>query len=441
MIKTRISGNLTVSIFLLVCIIINTVAAKNPHKDTKNDEEDDVVLVLKPVDKQAEYYANAPVKYTLSIKNNLKETQSGKITYAIANFDWTGKVIKTMPVSIASKTSKKVSLELPGRSTGVYHIEVFVNLTEYDDTLRKVCVVDPRNIRSKYPKPADFDQFWDNTKAELANIAPHYKVTEKPELSKNGIKVYVFEMRSLGNITVRGWLTIPKGKKRQKWPVWLGLPGYQVESKPIYGASEMAVITLDVRGQGMSKDVINVPKNDFLITGIEDKNSYIYRGVLMDCIRTIDFIYSRPDLDPKAISITGGSAGGFLSLALAGLDHRVTLCAADNPVFSDWRSLVGNRNWPIYDIEIYAKKKSSLPKVLTTLDYFDAKNFATNIECPILMGAGLLDPLAPPYNTYIIYNNIPGNKIMHVYPDLTHEVTAEHGRFASYWMADHLGLY
>ncbi|RYZ99483.1 MAG: hypothetical protein EOP47_16640 [Sphingobacteriaceae bacterium] len=440
--KIKIRGSITVYIFLLLCLSINAAMADDTGKKVKIDEEDDVVLVLKPTQKQAEYKANVPVKYILSVKNNLKEAQSGKITYAIANFDWTGKIIKEMPVSLASNSSRSISLELPARATGIYHIEVFVNLTEYDDTLRKVCVVDPRGIRSKYARPADFDQFWSNTKADLAKVQPQYKITERPELAKNDLTVYLFEMKSFGDVTVRGWLTIPKGKKNQKWPVWIGLPGYQIESKPIYGANEMAVLTLDVRGQGMSKDVISVAnKKDFINLGIEDKNTYVYRGVLMDCIRAIDFACSRPNLDSEAISVTGGSAGGFLALALVSLDNRVTLCSADNPVFSDWRSLVGKKEWPMSDIEAHAKKDSSLPQVLNTLDYFDLKNFVSNIKCPVLMGIGLLDPLAPPYNSYIMYNNIPGDKIMHVYPDLTHEIPAEHAHFASYWMMDHLGLY
>jgi cephalosporin-C deacetylase len=435
--KTRIP-------ILLMCFLVlltGIATAKNSKKAVAKEEEDEIVLTLKPVNKQAEYAANAPIKYNLSIKNNLGETQTGKITYAVANLDWTGKVIKEMPVSVGTKTLKTFNLDLPGRNTGLYHIEIYVNLTEYDDTLRKICVVDPEHIRSKYPRPDDFDQFWDGTKAELAKVAPKFKMTEQDSLAKPGFKVYLFEMQSLGNVTVRGWLTIPKGKKNEKFPVWLGLPGYQVALKPIYGSGQMAIITLNVRGQGNSKDQISVPRNDFITLGIEDKKKYVFRGVIMDCIRTIDFIQTVPQLDKDLIYATGGSMGGYLAIVLASLDKRVALCSAENPVFADWRSMVGNIEWPMKDVEKYGRAKYIMPEVLNTLDYYDLKNFAPRLETRVLIGMGLLDPLAPPYNTMVMFNNIPGKKKLKVYPDLTHEVPPQHTMFESLWMMDNLGMY
>lgn len=422
-------------------LLANVTIAKNTHKTAHNDDEDDIVLTLKPANKQAEYAANSTIKYSLSIKNNLPETQTGKITYAVANLDWTGKIIKEMPVSVSTKNIKTVSLDLPGRGAGLYHIEIYVNLTEYDDTLRKVCVVDPDNIRSKYPRPADFDQFWDGAKAELAKVAPKFKMTEQDSLAKPGFKVYLIEMQSLGDVTIRGWLTIPKGKKHEKFPVWVGLPGYQVALKPIYGSGQMAILTLNVRGQGNSKDQISVPRNDFITLGIDDKYKYVFRGVIMDCVRTVDFIQTVPQLDKNLVYATGGSMGGYLAIVLASLDKRVALCSAENPVFADWRSMVGNTEWPMKDVEKYGRAKSIMPKVLNTLDYFDLKNFAARMDTRVLIGMGLLDPLAPPYNTMVMFNNIPGKKKLKVYPDLTHEVPPQHTMFESLWMMDNLGMY
>ena len=57
--------------------------------------------------------------------------------------------------------------------------------------------------------------------------------------------------------------------------------------------------------------------------------SLIYAGmtwpgiVVWDDIRTVDYLVTRPDVDPKRIGCVGVSLGGYRSLFLAGLDDRI----------------------------------------------------------------------------------------------------------------------
>jgi cephalosporin-C deacetylase-like acetyl esterase len=163
----------------------------------------------------------------------------------------------------------------------------------------------------------------------------------------------------------------------------------------------------------------------------------------MDCIRAIDFIYSRPELDPKRIEVSGGSLGGFFAAAVAGLDNRVQLISSQNPILSDIRNLADQEDWPMYDLHKYAGEKGvKFDKVLDNLDYFDIKNFAQNIQTPILLGIGLLDHLAPPNNEYAFYNLIPGKyrRIM-VFKDLGHEVATTYVLKDGHMMRDKFGLF
>lgn len=167
------------------------------------------------------------------------------------------------------------------------------------------------------------------------------------------------------------------------------------------------------------------------------------RGVIMDCVRAVDFIFSRPELDHTRIIASGGSMGGFLAMATAAVDNRVALCSAQNPILSDVNNLDGEVDWPLIDIRKYisARPGLSFSKVMNNLNYFDTKNFATMIKCPTLLGIGLLDPIVPPNNAYIDYNNISAKKHIIIFRDLAHEVGAPYKAYEGRWMRDTFGLF
>lgn len=404
-----------------------------------------VTFTATPGSKNALFKSGQPITYNIDIVNPLKDPQAGKVTYRVISSK--GKFIAedSLKVNIGGSSSKHFQLNMPARTIGFYKINLMINVSDYDDTIRRAFGVDAQNIQSPYGKPADFDQFWKDTKKELAGVKPNFKMTEVTDSAgKDNRRLYLVEMQSLDNITVRAWLTIPISKEKgRKFSVLLGLPGYQVDLKPGFGVDpDIAVMYLNVRGQGNSRDVIHTNRKDFIYYNVEDKNKYVMRGVIMDCIRCVDFICSRPELDKTKIMITGGSMGGYLAIATAGLDNRVALFSAMNPIMSDIRNLPP-KEWPLSDITQYAKTKpgTSVEAVLSNMDYYDAKNFATTISRPLLMGIGLLDYLAPPANEFALYNNIPNNKKIMVFDNLGHEVSMDYVNYQGHWARDTFALF
>jgi cephalosporin-C deacetylase len=406
----------------------------------KADEE--ISTVLTSGSKNAIFDDHA--KYTFEVKNPTATPQVGKVSYQITQH---GKKLSSdsVMVKIAKNSSGKYSFDLPSLKVGFYKVDFMVNITEYDDTTRRVFGIRPEEIVSKYGKPADFDQFWQTAKDELAKVAPKFKVTSMPKLNTPNRKVYTIEMQSLGDMTIRGFMTVPVAKNNdRKFSVLLGLPGYQVNLAPILGMDEdLAIITLNVRGQGTSRGPINTRRDEFIFYHIEDKERYVMRGVIMDCLRGIDFIYSRPELKHDNILVSGGSMGGYLALATASLDKRVNLCSAQNPILCDVYNLNGEVTWPINDIKKYIRTQPGLTydKVVNNLNYFDGKNFAMDIKCSTIMGIGLLDPYAPPANEYATFNLIPGKKRMMVFKDLGHEISKEYKELEGRWMRDAFALF
>ncbi|MCJ8211889.1 acetylxylan esterase [Mucilaginibacter sp. RS28] len=407
--------------------------------------EDDITFEAEPGKKDALFDENEKIVYKVSIRNNTQDKQTGSVGYTILSNNG-DKVIsqKSVEVTLKKDDSKSVTLSMPAQEAGFYKLNLTINVTDYDDTIRRVFGVSPKKIRSTTEKPADFDVFWRDARDSLARVPMEAKVTLMPNMEKGNTSCYLVEMKSYDNLLVRGWLTIAKNRKPgDKFPVWLVVPGYGGTGvKPIYGSTELAVFAFNCRGQGNSKDKINPTKEGYLTTGIESRYKYIYRGAIMDCIRAVDFIFSRPELDSKNIIISGGSMGGYLAIATASLDKRIKLCSANNPVFCSYRDLVGNKDWPMSDFMKYSKaRRLPLEKILKTLDYYDLKYFSPNLTCPSLIGISLLDNLAPPYNEYVMLNNIKAKYKLFVYPNLGHEVPPPLFTYLSNWMMDEFGMF
>lgn len=404
---------------------------------------DDVSTELIAHDKNAIFSESA--YYTFEVKNPTDADEEGTVSYLVTTEKGEKLFDKKINVKISKNSNESYDFHIPELKPGFYKINFMVNVSDYDDTTRRAFGIRPEEIRSEYQRPADFDQFWENAKAELAKVQPDFKITPLPKQNTENRDVFLIEMKSLDNYTIRGYMTVPKTKnKNRKFAVLLGLPGYQVSLDPMLGLdNDLAIITLNVRGQGNSKDEINTRRDEYISYRVEDRDKYVMRGVIMDCVRCIDFIYSRPNLIHDDILVSGGSMGGYLALAVAGVDKRVNLCSAQNPILCDIRGLVGEVDWPISAFKKYVATQPGLTmdKVLNNLDYYDARNFAQNIKCPTLMGIGLLDPFAPPNNEYAAFNVLGGKKRMMAFKDLAHEITEKYKDLEGRWMRDTFALF
>jgi cephalosporin-C deacetylase len=388
---------------------------------------------------------SSTASFTFSVKNTMDNDEKGTVSYLLTTEKGEKITTKSLNVKISKNSSENYDFHIPDLKAGFYKINFMINVSDYDDTTRRAFGIRPQELQSAYARPADFDQFWQKAKDELTKVKPDFKVTPLPKMNTGNRDVYEIQMRSLDNYLIKGYMTIPKTKnKNRKFSVLLGLPGYQVDLDPMVGSDDdLAIITLNTRGQGTSRGPINTRRDEFIFYHIENKEKYVMRGVIMDCVRCIDFIYSQPNLRHDNILATGGSMGGYLALATAGLDKRVNLCSSQNPILCDIRGLVDEVDWPMTSIKKYVATQPGLTmdKVLNNLDYFDGKNFASNITCPTIMGIGLLDPFAPPTNEYATYNNIRGRKRIMVFKDLAHEISGKYKELEGRWMRDAFALF
>ena len=300
---------------------------------------------------------------------------------------------------------------------------------------------DPERINPGLTREADFTAFWAQRKQELAATDPAFKVTPSNR-SNADLDVYLVEMRSLGNIRIRAWYTVPK--KPGPHPAILSVPGYNVNMQPYMQRKNVATLSLNPRGHGNSKIDLDPQGQELMFIGFVPGKpaGYFYAGAYMDCVRAVDFLASRPEIDSTRIGVEGGSQGGGLSYATAALDERVMFCAPDIPWLGDW---VGYVEADVWARENYPKLMAQFPGLTYEginqfLSYFDSMNLAGWIKCPVLMSAGLQDIVCPPRTVFAAYNQVRSRKAYHVYPWARHGTYQWHGQRKDAWMARMLGV-
>jgi cephalosporin-C deacetylase-like acetyl esterase len=64
-----------------------------------------------------------------------------------------------------------------------------------------------------------------------------------------------------------------------------------------------AVPALFPRYHGLNEEERRLPHGTKLTYGVTDRERFSYRGGYMDCIRGVDFLASRPEVDPEAMIV------------------------------------------------------------------------------------------------------------------------------------------
>ncbi len=323
--------------------------------------------------------------------------------------------------TVAAGESQPLQLVVEDLDAGFYVATIFddgIETKSFNFGVRPDDIVSPRDAKE------DFWSFWERGLRELAEVDPEYKLTLSTELSGRLRNVYVVEMKSWGGETIRGYWAVPKAAG--KYPVVVTYMGYasRVWAPSGNKGGDRAEFILSIRGQGL-----NTPYNtygEWMCYGLDNKEHYYYRGAYLDTVRAIDFVASRPEVDTRCILIEGGSQGGALTLVAASLDRRVVGAAPYVPFLSDFRDYFEIVDWPASKYFAEAERLSiSRDAMYDVLTYFDIKNLAEHITCPVLMGFGLQDVICPPHTNFAGYNAITSSKQWIVFAEKGHNIGFE----------------
>ena len=379
------------------------------------------------------------VSFSLLFNNSSNYKIEGKLNYLLIN-DFKDTIsIWNQPLKISPRKEIHAKIDKGNLPSGFY--KLYVNFKDYSMVLN--FGVNPEKIISPTDRAPDFDNFWLRAKRELAAVDPQFRLIKMDSLSTSTRDIFLVEMRSLDNVLIRGWYTHPKAPG--KYAAILHFQGYNTDAHLKFVAPEenMAVFALNIRGHGNSRDDINPGFPGFLTHNLKDKERYIYRGVYMDCIRAVDFLWSRDEVDKRYIIVEGGSQGGALCFATAALDNqRISLCIPHVPFLSDFPDYFKIADWPTNEFADFEKmnKNFGWKGIFQTLSYFDIKNLAGWIRCPVFMAIGLLDKTCPPHINFSAYNQLIVPKSYFVFPNAGHGLSPEHIAMEYDWMKKQLDI-
>ncbi len=288
---------------------------------------------------------------------------------------------------------------------------------------------------------AEIREFWDRTRAALDEVEMAATL-EQVEPTDRSLTTHMVRMATFGGKHIRAWYTVPNGEPPARgWPAIMVVPGYGGNlPAPIHLARYgYAALALHPRSQGESLKEWKIEEGTNLTYHLTDRDTYHYRGAYMDCVRGVDFLTSRPEIDKGRMGVWGSSQGGGLTFATAALDHRMSAAVAQVPWLCSFHLAIDITASPYKELHDYAQAHpEQRGQILETLKYFDTLNLADAIRCPTLMGTALVDEVHPYRTCMPVWEKIPVMKAVVVFPDQLHGMGAEFSRHALAWFDRYL---
>ena len=288
----------------------------------------------------------------------------------------------------------------------------------------------PRN------EPADFDAFWQQTLQE----ARAFPIGAKFEPIDSGlalIEAYDVTYNGYGGQPIKGWFFRPRSASGPLPCVveYIGYGGGRglPHEWLLWASAGYAHFVMDTRGQGSTWRAGDTPDYEpegsspqhpgFMTRGVLDPKTYYYRRVFVDAVRAVEAARTHPGVDAKRVAVLGGSQGGGIVLAVAGLMPDLVAALPDVPFLCAYRSALEiTDSDPYGEIGRYCKThRDKIETVFKTLSYFDGVNFATRANSSALFSVGLMDETCPPRTVFAAHNYYAGPKQIKVYEFNHHE--------------------
>jgi len=285
-------------------------------------------------------------------------------------------------------------------------------------------------------EPADFDAFWQTTLSE-ARRHPLNAAFAPVEFGLQAQETLDVTFAGFDGQPIKAWLILPRQRSGPlpcviEYLGYGGGRGFPIDNL-LWSSVGFAHLVMDTRGQGSgwrigdTPDVYGAGGNPsvpgFMTQGILDRQHYYYRRVFTDALRAVDVARSHPAVDPDRIAVTGGSQGGGITIAVAGLEPSIQVAMPDVPFLCHYRRAIELVDtWLYREIQDFCHMhRDKVEAVFCTLSYFDGVNFAARAEARALFSVGLMDMVCPPSTVFAAYNHYAGLKDIHVYPYNGHE--------------------
>ena len=284
---------------------------------------------------------------------------------------------------------------------------------------------DARSYRGAWLRPSNFESFWE-TSVKFVQNAHVESVVELPSVTQTAtFKRITFTSTDQTQLSAR--VILPAGASAAELPATAELPAVVLFSDLGRGvrswlhllrfsALGLPVVALEARPcEASLKDAwrgaLTAEELARALINPDDAASSTLKQLIDDALVTTA-VASR-FLGRTTVTWGEGLGGSQALFAAALLPKEVSVTMALNPLFADnattLRTVVGCGDTPQSDAAI------------DVVGLLDSACAAELVRVPALIGTALLDQSAPTEGTFALFNRLPGQKEMRVYPKFGHE--------------------
>lgn len=234
--------------------------------------------------------------------------------------------------------------------------------------------------------PQDFASYWEQTLAEVAALPMAAEVTHNVLRSNDHATVYDVRLTSLGPYRIFGFLTVPHGQGPFPAIVHPGGYGSVVHIGSYEERQHAVTFALRHRGRRLADSPFAAAYPGLLTTGIASTRDYIYRGIVADCCRVIDYLSAHPAVAADKIAVVGDD----LALITAALRSQVDALYTTPNFFYDAARLAPTTGaYPLEEFNDFTRTYPDQAEAMwATLAYFDPTHFAPWVKAETVMVTG-----------------------------------------------------
>jgi len=286
--------------------------------------------------------------------------------------------------------------------------------------------------------PQNFREYWQETLTSLARypVCPEFEVI--PLRSTAFATLYGVRLTSIGPYRLFGYLSVPTGAG--PFPAIDYSPKYQsvLEIIPQGTAnlqrSRYITFSLAGRGQRNADTPYAAMFPGLLTERIGDAGSYIFRGIVADSVRGLEFLLTRPELDPTRVVVMGNDLALITASLTAGATHVVSAPAL---FYKTAEIAVRTQAYPLEEINDYLRMfPARAEAVRRTLAYFDLRAFAPRVTATTLVMAGARGTLLDGPALRPLLTALGGQATVHD----SEQSSYRDGLYAERWMAAQCGI-
>lgn len=349
------------------------------------------------------------------------------------------------------KIFKKVTVKSPAVVTASLSYPGFLHChakTRGAAPCRRAVAVAPEKIRYARKAPADFKKFWESALAESKALPLDLQIKAiNPDKDYNSFVVSCANVNGKRAYALYAYPKNAKGKVPLQVMFGGGeayfakaiVPGGAKSAKRRFN-QDMAVLffhlppyepldTWDETRAYHKEFLKKLGLRRYILVGMDDPRKHYAYSALLGCLRLLDTVVKRPEIDREKIVYHGASHGGMFG---AYLSYFFPFKAAfiGVPSNCEINAFLEGRYSNIRERRKYWKVS----------EYFELVYFAPGIKCPVMVGVGFHDRSCPPTGVYSFYNTLPEgkkqifNKIRNGHGDAPKEYSPATWKF----LADHI---